>query len=923
MDTAAVAPQLHEFRLDNGLRVLVLRRDFAPTFAAYYHFAVGSAHDPPGRSGIAHLLEHMMFKGTRRIGTVRANEYTELVTRAGGQGMNATTSYDLTRYYVQLPANQLETWFSLEAQRLMEPVFREFETEREVVLQERRLRIDNVADGRVHEQHRRLLYPDHPYGVPVIGTPEDISALRREDAEDSFRTWYSPSNCTMILVGQLEPSAVEKLATTHLSAWDRQDLPSHTLPTAPAHTAPRRATVEFDAQPYLRLGWVTVPEDDPRHDRLSLLSAILGELQSSRLNRKLVHERRLASAVTSFAYGQKASGSFTIVARPREDVELSRLEEEITAAIEEIAREGVEPDELDRARAYLEATRTRRLASNLSLAMDLGSAIQATGDPGYLDSFAGRLARITPEQIARVAAEMLPASARCVVELRRSDGSAPAGGALPADETASGEHARQGVPSRRDAPHSEGFVEMMRRVESAPPVHFETPEVGGDVTRRRLENGTTLFWKEDHELPAVTLNAVFTGGSNTAPLNTLATYALAAPLWLEGGAGRWDPAELERRKEDLGLRLSLRGGATRWQLSLWTLSRNLPAALELLETMLRQPRLDAGRLKVLAARQIDLMRRRADYPDWAVAFLAQKVLYGDHPRLGYQPSRGEIEALDSQGIGATLDRHLGPGNLFVTAVGDLEGPRLEAELQRALGGWRPASDPRRDWITREPSHHPGVHVLEKDIPQPAVRILQEMAVDRRKVDASEHAALEILNRVLGGSGFRSHLMERLRTDEGLTYGVSSSWRHEERPGVPGLLTISFQTSRDRLARAVEIVVEECRKLREQAPGEEDVHEQIQAWRNSFLFRFENPAHAVTRLMHHELDDRPYDRDRRLLERIEAVRPEEVRRAAERWLSPELFSVAIFGTPAPGQLRALEAQFPVRIWDRDEVLGGGY
>ena len=933
--TSSIAPQLHEFHLENGLRVLLLQRDFAPTFAAYYHFAVGSTNDPPGRSGIAHLLEHMMFKGTKRISTVRANEYAELVTRAGGQSMNATTSYDLTRYYVQLPANQLETWFSLEAQRVMEPVFREFETEREVVLQERHLRIDNLADGQVHEKYRQLLYAGHPYSVPVIGTPEDIRALRKDDAEAYFRTWYSPSNCTMILVGDLKTEEVEALAKRYLEGWQRQQLPSLSPRTIAAPGEVRRAVVEFDAQPYLRMGWVTVPEHDPDHDTLTLLSALLGELQSSRLNLRLIHERHEAAAVASFAYGQKESGSFTIVARPRGDTPLEDLERQVLEVIEEIAGNGVTHDELDRARSVLEANRVRRLTSNLSLAMDLGAAIQATGDPAYLDSYGQRLMAVTGEMVRAAASRFLDPSQRCVVQLHRIEkkisptnsvsstgGKSSTPRAAATGSAASGEHSRQVSPSRRDAAHGEGFQEMLEMIERAPAVDFHVPEVGVDVTRQTLSTGTTLFWKEDHELPSVTINAIFTGGSNTAPLDQLAAYALAGSLWLEGGAGNWDPEAIERRKEELGVRVSLRGGGTSWQLSLWTLSRNLQPALELLVTMLREPRLEEKRLRILAAKQIELMRRRADYPDWAIAFLAQKVLYGNDPRLGYQPSRKEIEGLTREDIAAVLARQLGPSNLYLTAVGDFQGETLAAQLENDLKGWKEASDPQRDWLPRAAAENSGVHILEKEIPQPAIRILQELEVDRTAKN-KEHAAIEILNNVLGGKGFRSHLMERLRTDEGLTYGVSSSIRHESRAGVPGMLSISFQTGQENVARTVEIVEDECHRLRETAPSEDEVHEHIQAWRNSFLFRFENRANAVTRLMYHELDDRSYDRDRQLLAQIEEVTPDAVLQAAQRWLTPQRFAVSVFGSPAIGQMEALRLGHALRLWTKDEVLAGDY
>ncbi len=921
--TTAIAPKIEEIVLANGLRIFVLPQEFTSTFAGYYHFDVGSAHDPAGRSGIAHLLEHMMFKGTRRIGTERANEYSELVTRAGGQGMNATTSYDMTRYYLQLPSHQLELWFSLEAQRLQEPVFREFEPEREVVLEERRLRIENQAEGMAFERHRQLLYPNHPYGVPVIGWPEDIRALQKEDAQEYFHTWYSPTNCTMVLVGDLDPQRVKTLAQKYLASWQAQDLPARTPRPVEDVASIRRDKVEFDAMGHLRMAWLTVPQSHPDHDTFSLLSAILGELNSSRLTQRLVQESEKAAAVISFAYGQHESGSFNIIARPGAKSSLRELEDEILVVLQELIHNGVKEDELERARISLEAQRTQRLYSKLSLAMDIGAEVALTQDPAHLDTYEERLEAITPEQVLEVAQRWLVPEHRCVVELERAAGQGSATNpSISTQAGESGQHQREVEPSRRGAPHSEGFEEMLALIDAAPPADFHVPTVGRDVRREVLSTGTTLFLKEDHDLPGVSLNAHFTGGSNSVPLNTLSAYTLSGALWQEGGTDALNPNELERTKEGLGVSMNLRPGPTGWQLSLWTLSRNLDAALLLLRSMLREPRLDAARLSLLATKQIEIMRRRADYPSWAIAFLGQKVLYGDHPRLGYQPTRAEIESLRPEDIAQVLARHLGPSNFYLTAVGDFSSNSMAESVNRQLTGWAEASDPRRVWLERKPARNPGIHILAKELAQPAVRFLQEVAVDRSRDDA-EHAALEILNRLLGGSGFRSRLMERLRSEEGLTYGVSSSMAHDYRPGVPGLWAISFQTRRDAVARAVEIVEEECRRLREDLPSDDEVHEQIQAWRNSFLFRFENEAQAVTRLMNHELDDRPYERDLEVLSEIERVRPTQVREAARRWLNPENFSIAIFGSPSEGETKALGVKHPLKFWEREDVLGGGY
>ena len=200
--------------------------------------------------------------------------------------------------------------------------------------------------------------------------------------------------------------------------------------------------------------------------------------------------------------------------------------------------------------------------------------------------------------------------------------------------------------------------------------------------------------------------------------------------------------------------------------------------------------------------------------------------------------------------------------------------------------------------------------------------MSELPVDRTAPD-EQHGALEILNRILGGSGFRSRLMERLRSVEGLTYGVSSTLTHQGRPGVPGGLSISYQTRADAVARSVDIVLEELLRIRDEQVSHQEVVEQIQAWRNQFIFRFENEAAAVTRLMHQELDDRPYDWDRRMLALIEAVTPEAVLAAAQAHLSPESFSIAVYGEIPAGEASSLEARMGLRRWTKDEVFTGGF
>jgi len=275
--------------LDNGLKIYVLERQASPTFAALYQFDVGGAADPKGRSGIAHLLEHMMFKGTATLGTtdfakekplldrinaawmelqaetereddpfrppdaakvdklrkeidaltaeqkklIVKNEFDQVMTRAGSVGMNASTSWDQTNYYMQLPANRLELWFRMEADRILNPVFREFWSERDVVHEERRLRTENSPQGTASEAMMSLLFPAHPYGTPVVGWPSDVAKLTHDDAMAYFRTYYSPTNCTMVLVGDVKVADVERLAKKYFGPWKRQTIPPRVVTREP------------------------------------------------------------------------------------------------------------------------------------------------------------------------------------------------------------------------------------------------------------------------------------------------------------------------------------------------------------------------------------------------------------------------------------------------------------------------------------------------------------------------------------------------------------------------------------------------------------------------------------------------------------------------------------------------------------------
>lgn len=961
-----------EVRLDNGLRIVVLERSTSPTFAAMYQFGVGAAMDPKGRTGIAHLLEHMMFKGSSTIGTldperekalmdrlvqlwdelhveldreqdpfatpngerveqlkaeiekvsaeqkalVLKNEYDEVMTRAGSVGLNAFTSSDITAYIIQLPANRLELWFRMESDRLLNSMFREFYSERDVVQSERRQTSENTPYGRISEALDSLMFTAHPYRNPVVGWPGDLERMSQRDAEEYFTTYYSPSNCTMVLVGDVEVAEVERLAKKYFGPWQRQQIPRLQVTAEPEQKGARRQVVEFDAEPQLAIGWVTVPEGHPDQAALDVFASILGGLNSSRLDTVVVQQERLATRVGTDHSSMRYAGVFYASGTPNEGRTVAELESAVEREIQRIVDGGVTAEELERAKVAVEVSRVRMLKSNMGMAFRLATSVRLTGSTDYFERYEQLVSAVTGEQVQQVAAKYLRPGRKNVVELVPTPG---AGGGSRAGQV---EHQRGRTVSERGAAHSKGFAQAMEMVNGSGPVRLTVPEIGKDVERVVLPSGVTVFIKEDHLAPSVDMAFSWKGGANTTPVENLAPFELADQLLTEGGTEALDPIALQERVDELGMRFSIRTGSTASSASFWSLARNFDQSFGLAMDMLMKPRLDPERLATVKAQYVDGMRRRYENPAYGSYLVRRYVFDHDHPRLGFEATRQQVEAVTPEEIRALWERYFGRDNLFVTVVGDFDRAALLETVEKTFAPWRLAEDSERVWITREAVVKPGVFVVEKDLPNPAIVFAQHLEVDR-SAPLQDHAAVEILNEILGGSGFRSRLMERIRSDEGLTYGIYSRVQHEGRPGEPGALTISYQTGKDKAGYSIRAVLEEYRRIIASEVSSAEVQEQVEAWRNSFIFNYVNEFYSVSRLMFNELDDRPYDYDSQELEAVQKVTVADVKRVAEKYFKPENLSICVYGSLTDADREALGKDLGVTVLPRSEVFGGGF
>lgn len=416
----AQVPGANEIRtttLANGMQIIVWPDHDIPNVALYNWVHVGSRNEAPGITGLAHFFEHMMFNGT----STRAPGEFDQILEANGARNNAFTSDDVTVYQDWFPRSALETVFELEADRLRNLSFdpEVVESERNVVHSERRLRVDDSHQGRLQEQVQATAFVAHPYGIPTIGWPSDILSWTIDDLKQFFATYYAPNNCTLVLVGAVEPDQVFALARKYFEPIPKQEPPRPVNTEEPKQLGERRIAIDADAQtPLVQFAYHGISGADPRRPALDLLTRVLTDGDASRLHRTLVEEQQLAiSADSYFTAGFDPGLVWFFLSLPAQG-DAKRAEAEFTRQIERIIQDGVTQDELARARSQALADFWRGLATIDGKAQALGTFEVLQGGHRKLFDEPRAYEAVTQQDIQKLAAELLRETNRTVGVLK-------------------------------------------------------------------------------------------------------------------------------------------------------------------------------------------------------------------------------------------------------------------------------------------------------------------------------------------------------------------------------------------------------------------------------------------------------------------------------------------------------------------------
>ncbi len=399
------------FTLKNGLEVVVLPQHRLPIVTHMLWFKAGAADEPPGKSGIAHYLEHMMFKGTKKL---KEGEYSDTIERLGGEH-NAFTSQDFTGYYVSIAREHLPKIMELEAERLLylAPSEEAFLKERDVIMEERNSRIDNHPTQKLGEAMTAALFRNHPYRIPVIGWKHEILALTREDVMEYKRTHYYPNNAILLLAGDIEPEEARKLAARYYGRWRPADMPPRSWPTEPPLRVSQQLTLHHAnvKQPQWRRYYPApslVSGDTTQAFALMMLEGLLGDGRASILHRELVEKRKIAVAAdlsyNGFALGP---GSISVFLTPAEGVSLQALGKAYEEVIARWLQTPPETKDLERVKSRSKADSIYARDGVEDMATTFGQLLMLGKDEAFFNHWEASVDNVTPEQVAQAAQRYL------------------------------------------------------------------------------------------------------------------------------------------------------------------------------------------------------------------------------------------------------------------------------------------------------------------------------------------------------------------------------------------------------------------------------------------------------------------------------------------------------------------------------------
>ncbi|HKP45133.1 MAG TPA: pitrilysin family protein [Pyrinomonadaceae bacterium] len=898
--TALPPIKFTEFKLANGLRVIMHEDHSTPIVGVNLWYHVGSKNEVLGKTGYAHLFEHMMFQGSKHYD----DNYFNPIQEAGGT-LNGSTNTDRTNYWELVPSNFLETALFMEADRMggLLDVLNEAKlaNQRDVVKNEKRQNYDNRPYGLVGAKINETLYPaDHPYHWLTIGSLDDLTKASIPDISDFFRRFYTPNNASLAIAGDFNPQQAKRWVEKYFGSIPRGPAVPAIKAAQPVLTELKRIEMQDRVSlPRLYLVWTSQPQftaDEPATDTLA---TILGAGKTSRLYKTLVYEKQIAQQVNVNNNSQELAGQFQVVATPKPGHTLDELEAAINEEIEKLKQTAPTAEELDRAYNAREA----RMIYGLQTVGGFGGKNDqlnqyATflGQPDYFRKDLERYRNVTADDVKRVAQQYLT-DKRIVVTVKPMAGSnARSGRGRGAGEGGAAEAA--GDTSAAPVQQPAGSTQLKKTsTQTKEAMAANLPKAQADpvltlprIQRRKLSNGLEVLIVEQHELPVVNMNLVIKSGAANDPTAMPGLASITADLWDEGTKSR-KALELSESLAAIGARLNVFAGWDSTSANLLTLTRQLDRALELYADTITNPAFDQKEFDLLRAQRRAQLLQQRDNANAIAGTVYASLLYGPehpygHPLIGTEGSLGTITDQDVQRF---YESYYRPNNAALIVVGDVNPAQLIPKLEKALSGWKAGRVPAAANVSAPaPRDRATLYIVDKPGAAQSVIQIGQVGVARSTAD---YFPLLVMNSMLGGA-FVSRVNLNLREDKGYTYGARTSFDYRRGPGP---FTASAGVFTNVTKESVVEFLKELRGIRGDQPiSETELNYFRESLIRSYPRGFETPEQIAGRLSDLVLYGLPDDYFNNYIAHVKAVTLADVTRVARQYVDPSRMAIVIVG-----------------------------
>ena len=889
-----------QYTLDNGLEVILHEDRSDPIVAVALQFHVGSNREEVGRTGFAHLFEHMMFQESQHVGQ---DQFFKKIQAAGGT-LNGGTSPDGTIYFEVLPKNALELALWLESDRLgflRSTITQEaFANQQGVVKNEKRQMVDNRPYGHTGYILGKLLYPEgHPYNWQVIGSMEDLTNATLKDVHGFHEKWYRPNNCTLVVAGDYDKEQTKALIEKYFGEIEGGSklAPPQIAPVTLEQTKMAFHEDNFARSPELIMVFPTVQQYHPDSYALSFLGQLLSFSKKAPMYKVIVEEKKLAPRVAAYQRSSEITGEFQVRIRTFPKINLNDVKTAIAETFEKFETESFTEQDVERIKAGIETGFYNGLASILYKAFQLARYNEYAGSPDYLATDLENIQAVTKADILRVYEKYIkdkPYVMTNFVPKGQTDLVVEGAELFPiVEETiAAAEEAA--------APAEEFKVEPMTSSfdRSSEPLVGADPEITLPVVwQDKLANGLKLYGIENHELPLIQFTMTLKGGQLLDDINKIGVAKLITNIMMEGTKNK-TPIELEEAIGDLGANISLYTGREYINLRVNCLSSKFADVYNLVEEILMEPRWDAKEFERVKRQTLETINRNKANPNAISAEAFNKLIYGNEHIFGYPTigTQASVESITLDELKGYYNNFFSPSVTHVAIAGDISQANAINTFKSLEAKWADKEVAIPEYPLPEPREEAMVCFV--DVPNAKQSVIRIGNLGLAYTDQDFYPAY-VMNYKLGGS-FNSIVNMILREEKGYTYGARSGFSGTN---IPGTFSASSSVQSRVTLESVQIFKDSMTGYREGIPAE-DLEFTKSALVKSNALRFETLGALIGMLNNMANYNLPADYIKTQENIARTMTLERHRELAQKYIHPGKMVYLVVGDAAT-QLKELE------------------